>query len=72
MASNKPWLDPPSTEERARSRMWQGGMLLIVGLAATAATHLLLGIVWFGTVIAAVGGLFWLLAGFATYLTGQE
>ena len=39
---------------------------------ATGGTHLAIGVVWTGTVILAVIGLFWFLVGLITYLTGYE
>ncbi len=72
MPINKPWLDGPSPKDRAVQRMWQGRPLFMVGAVGTAGTYYILGIVWFGTVIMAVVGLFWFLAGFVTYITGVE
>jgi hypothetical protein len=72
MPSDKPWLDGPSPREQALARIWQGGCVLLIGGTATAGTYFVLGIVWIWTVVAAVCGLFWLLAGIVTLLTGYE
>jgi hypothetical protein len=72
MTDKKPWLSPPSTKDRSAARMWQGGPIFLIGVIGTAGTYYALGIVWLWTVIAAVVGLFWFLAGLVTYLTGVE
>jgi hypothetical protein len=46
MPSNKPWLDGPTTKDRAKAKMLQGGPLLAIGLVATLGTYFFLGVVW--------------------------
>ena len=72
MPSNKPWLDGPSPRDHAMAKVWQGGMVFIIGATITAATFFILGIVWLWSVVAAVSGLFWLLVGTVTLWTGYE
>lgn len=72
MPSNKPWLDPPSARSRAKDKIWQGGICLLIGVVAIAATYLAFGMVWILSVIIALAGLFWLLTGLVTLLTGHE
>jgi hypothetical protein len=72
MPSDKPWLDGPTPEDRAREKVWQGSMLCGIGVVSTATTYFGFGFIWFWTVIAAVCGLFWLLTGLVTLFTGYE
>ena len=70
--NKKPWLDGPTAKDRARDKIWQGSIVLLIGAIGTLGTYLALGIVWMVTVIAVVCGLFWLLTGLVTYYTGVE
>ncbi len=72
MPSNKPWLEGPSPQERAKWRAWQGGSVFVISAATTVGTHFGLGVVSIWTVIAAICGLFWMLVGLVTLLTGYE
>ncbi len=72
MPSNKPWLEGPSTRDRAMSKIWQGAMVFVIGASVTAVTHFGFGFVWIITVVAAVAGFFWLLVGLVTFFTGYE
>jgi len=46
--------------------------VLFIGAKLTAVSIFLLGVVWIWTVIVAVCGLFWLLAGLLSFLGGYE
>jgi hypothetical protein len=72
MPSKKPWLDGPTATDRAKEKIWQGGIVLAIGVIATIVPLLVFGIIWYITIIIAVLGLFWLLAGLITYWTGYE
>lgn len=72
MPSNKPWLDGPTTEDRAKAKAWQGAMVLTMGGTFTAITYFGFGFIWLWPAIAAIGGLFWMLLGLITLFTGYE
>lgn len=72
MPSKKPWLDGPTTADRAKEKIWQGGVALAIGVIGTVVPYFALGVIWIITIAIAVGGLFWLLVGLITYLTGYE
>lgn len=72
MPSKKPWLDGPTAKDRAKERIWQGGIALAIGVIGTIIPILALGMFWYITIIIGVGGLFWLLVGLVTYFTGYE
>ena len=72
MPSNKPWLDGPTSKDRAIEKMWQGGPAFLIGILATGGTYLMFGMVWFITVIIAIAGFFWFITGLITYYTGVE
>lgn len=72
MPNNKPWLDGPTTKDRAKARMLQGGPPLLIGLLGTLGIYFFLGVVWIWTVILAVAGFFWFVTGLITYLTDVE
>jgi hypothetical protein len=72
MPSNRPLLEESSPRERALAKMWQGGLVLFIGGMLTAVSIFMLGVVWFWTVIVAVVGLFWLLAGLFSFMSGYE
>ena len=72
MPSNRPVNDGPTPTDRPKSRIWQGAMVLIAGGTFTAVTHFTIGVIWIWPVVAAIGGLFWLLVGLVTLLTGYE
>ncbi len=69
---NKPWLDGPTPQDHARARAWQGAMVLMMGGTTTAVTYFGFGFIWIWPAIAAVAGLFWMLAGLVTLCTGYE
>ncbi len=66
------WLDEKTPRDRAIQRMWQGGTFLVIGLIVTATTRFACGFVVIWTIAIAVIGLFWLLVGLITFLTGYE
>jgi hypothetical protein len=72
MPSNRPLLEESSPRDRALAKMWQGGLVLFIGVTLTAVSIFMLGVVWIWTVIVAVCGLFWLLAGLLSFLSGYE
>jgi hypothetical protein len=72
MSNKKPWLDGPTAKDRAKEKIWQGGLVLAIGVIGTVAPILVLGMFWYITIIIGVVGLFWLLVGLVTYFTGYE
>jgi fatty acid desaturase len=72
MPSDKPWLDGPTPQDHAKARVWQGAMVFVMGATFTAITYFGFGLIWMWPVFAAVGGLFWMLVGLVTLLTGYE
>lgn len=72
MPSKKPWLDGPSQSDQAKEKIFQGGIVLAIGVIGTLVPLLVFGMIWTITVLVAVGGLFWLLVGLITYWTGYE
>lgn len=67
-----PWLDGPTPEDRAKDRMWQGGICFLIGALSTGGSYMALGMIWMGTVILTIAGLFWFLVGLVTHFTGYE
>ena len=47
-------------------------MVFAMGACISAATWFGYGFVWWGTILMAVGGLFWMLAGLVTMFSGYE
>lgn len=72
MPPNKSWLDGPSPKDRAKDKIWQGGVALAIGVLITLGTVFALGLVWGWSVILAVAGFFWLVTGLITYYSGYE
>jgi hypothetical protein len=69
---NKDSIRGPSTRDRAKQTIVQGACFLGIGLMLTLGSVLILGIIWWITVVIGIVGLFWLLYGIVVYLTGVE
>ncbi len=72
MALEKDYLRGPSAKDHAKDAMLQGGVGLAIGVVATLGTWWFLGVAWFLFIGIGIVGLFRLLQGLISYLTGWE
>ena len=72
MVRNEPINLDGSTRDRAKTKAWQGALIFGIGAGISALTWFYLGFVWWGTILLAVGGLFWTLTGLITVFTEYE
>ena len=72
MALEKDYLRGPTSSDRAKTAMFQGACIFGIGALSTLGTWLILGVVWLICPIIAVVGVFRLLYGLLSYLTGWE
>jgi hypothetical protein len=72
MVRNEPINLDGTTRDRAKAKAWQGLWTFVIGSGVSALTGFYLGFVWWGTVLLALGGFFWMVTGLITVFTDYE
>ena len=66
----KSYLKGPTVRDHAREAMFQGGIILAIGIVSALMTGYFLGVVWLLSIITAIAGIGRLLYGLFYYISG--